>query len=84
MVAKFFVLSNTFLQYFLFIKQTIVFLGAVPQSDLPILWQASLSLLLSTSTYFVISTTVLTKSLSLMSSGMPEMTILFLRSYFST
>ena len=84
MVAKFFLLSNTFLQYFLFIKQTIVFLGAVPQSDLPILWQASLSLLLSTSTYFVISTTVLTKSLSLMSSGMPEMTILFLLSYFST
>ena len=40
MVAKFFLLSNTFLQYFLFIKQTIVFLGAVPQSDLPILWQA--------------------------------------------
>ena len=85
MVVKFFLLSNTFLQYFVFIKQTIVFIGAVPQSDLPILWQASLSLLLlSTSTYFVISTTVLPKSLSLMSSGMPEMTILFLLSYFLT
>ena len=85
MVAKFFLFSNAFLQYFLFVKRTIVFLLAVLQYDLPILWQASKSLILiSPSTSFIISLTVLSKSLSLVSSGMPEMMMLFLLPCCST
>ena len=83
-LANFFWLSRAFLQYFLFLNLTMVFLDLVVLSGLPNLWHACNALQsTSTSISASIDATVASKVLLATHSGMPERTILFLLPYWS-
>ena len=83
-LANFCWLSKAFLQYFLFLNLTMVFLDLVVLSGLPNLWHArNASQSTSTSISASIDATVASKALLATHSGMPERTILFLLPYWS-
>ena len=72
-LANFFQLSKAFLQYFLFVNLTMVFLDLVVVSSLPNLCHAS-NALISVSTSI---SAIIYNALSVTHSGMPERAILF-------
>ena len=81
----FFLFSKIFLQCFLFTKWIIVFFNLF-LSDYPILWQASTSTSFTVTWTLIsdrIAVTVSSRSSSLMLSGIPDKTRLFLQSYCS-
>ena len=83
-LANFFQLSKAFLQYFLFVSLTMVFLEVVVLSGLPNLWHA-FNALESTSIWISasINATEASNALAIPHSALPKKTILSLLPYWS-
>ena len=84
-LIRFFLFTNAFLQYLQLINLTMVFFLEVFWSDFPILWHASISPFWRiTSMSYIMEVTASSKSSSATSSGIPDITMLFLLPYCST
>ena len=84
-LISFFLFNNAFLQYLQLINLTMFFLMEVFWLDFPILWHTSISPFWTiTSTSSIMEVTASSKSSSATSSGIPDITMLFLLPYYPT